>query len=81
MTARDATAIHDDPSAVGRAPVIDPDRLACLRALARKLLWLSTWTIHHANHVRPRRDGLKVGDLLHGLHEQRLLFRLLQNHA
>ena len=61
MTARDATAIHDDPSAVGRAPVIDPDHLACLRALARKLLWLSTWTIHHANHVRPRRDGLKVG--------------------
>jgi len=57
----DATAIHEDPSAVGRAPVIDPDRLACLRALAQKLLWLSTWTIHHANHVRPRRDGLKVG--------------------
>ncbi|MDP6580687.1 MAG: 1-deoxy-D-xylulose-5-phosphate synthase N-terminal domain-containing protein [Vicinamibacterales bacterium] len=25
------------------------------------MLWLSTWMIHHANHVRPNRDGLKVG--------------------
>ena len=25
------------------------------------MLWLSAWTIHHANHVRPARDGLKVG--------------------
>ncbi len=37
-----------------------PD-LAVLRALERKVLWLSTWMIHHANHVRPSRDGLKVG--------------------
>ncbi len=37
------------------------DRLACLRALEHKVLWLSTWMIHHANHVRPKRDGLKVG--------------------
>ena len=33
----------------------------CLAALERKVLWLSTWMIHHANHVRPNRDGLKVG--------------------
>jgi len=37
------------------------DRLACLMALERKALWLSTWMIHHANHLRPSRDGLKVG--------------------
>ncbi len=37
------------------------DRLACLAALERKVLWLSTWMIHHANHLRPNRDGLKVG--------------------
>jgi pyruvate dehydrogenase E1 component len=37
------------------------DRLACLRALERKVLWLATWLIHHANHERPSRDGLKVG--------------------
>lgn len=35
--------------------------LACLRALEKKILWLSSWMIHHANHVRPSRDGLKVG--------------------
>ena len=37
------------------------DTLACLRTLERRVLWLSTWTIHHANHLRPSRDGLKVG--------------------
>src|SRR3981189_278262 len=36
-------------------------RLETLSALARKVLWLSSWTIHHANHVRPGTDGLKVG--------------------
>ena len=37
------------------------DRVAMLHALERKLLWLSAWMIHHANHIRPNRDGLKVG--------------------
>ena len=37
------------------------DKLACLAALERKVLWLSTWMIHNANHLRPSRDGLKVG--------------------
>jgi pyruvate dehydrogenase E1 component len=37
------------------------DKLACLEALERKVLWLSTWMIHQANHLRPSRDGLKVG--------------------
>lgn len=32
-----------------------------LRQLERKLLWLSAWMIHHANNIRPNRDGLKVG--------------------
>jgi pyruvate dehydrogenase E1 component len=40
---------------------VDSTRLELLTALARKVLWLSSWTIHHANHVRPNRDGLKVG--------------------
>jgi pyruvate dehydrogenase E1 component len=39
----------------------EADRLAILTELHRKILWLSTWTIHHANHVRPSTDGLKVG--------------------
>ncbi len=41
--------------------VAGPDRLTMLRALERRILWLSTWMIHHANHVRPNVDGLKVG--------------------
>jgi pyruvate dehydrogenase E1 component len=32
-----------------------------LSALEQKVLWLACWTIHHANHVRESRDGLKVG--------------------
>lgn len=35
--------------------------LQCLRALERKVMWLSAWTIHNANHLRPSRDGVKVG--------------------
>ena len=38
-----------------------PLRLACLREREKKVLWLSAWTIHHANHLREARDGLKVG--------------------
>jgi pyruvate dehydrogenase E1 component len=36
-------------------------QLALLAELERKALWLSSWIIHHANHIRPNRDGLKVG--------------------
>ncbi|MBP2292039.1 transketolase-like TK C-terminal-containing protein [Azospirillum rugosum] len=35
--------------------------LACLHELERKVLWLASWTIHNANHVRPNLDGLKIG--------------------
>ena len=34
---------------------------AILTELERKVLWLATWTIHHANHLRQSIDGLKVG--------------------
>src|SRR5437762_2228710 len=40
---------------------VDSARLDTLTALARKALWLSSWTIHHANHIRASSDGLKVG--------------------
>ena len=40
---------------------IEPSRLDTLSALAKKVLWLSSWTIHNANHIRPDSDGLKVG--------------------
>ncbi|MEO6582056.1 MAG: transketolase, partial [Sphingomicrobium sp.] len=37
-----------------------PD-IAALKLLEERLRWLSAWTIHHANHIRPSPDGLKVG--------------------
>lgn len=40
---------------------VDTARLDTLTALAGKALWLSSWTIHHANHIRANADGLKVG--------------------
>ena len=36
-------------------------RLAPLSALEQKVLWLASWTIHNANHLRANGDGLKVG--------------------
>ena len=35
--------------------------LDMLRQLERRVLWLSTYMIHHANHEVDRGDGLKVG--------------------
>ncbi len=35
--------------------------IKALSAIERKVRWLSAWMIHNANHVRPNRDGLKVG--------------------
>jgi len=49
------------PSKVSSAPLAKADRLGLLQALERKVLWLSSWMIHNANHLRPSRDGLKVG--------------------
>jgi len=37
------------------------DELALLGALEKKVLWLASWTIHNANHLRDNADGLKVG--------------------
>jgi pyruvate dehydrogenase E1 component len=36
-------------------------RIPILSDLERKVLWLATWTIHNANNIRPKADGLKVG--------------------
>jgi pyruvate dehydrogenase E1 component len=42
-------------------PGLSPGDLTRLKQLERKLLWLSCWTIHNANHLRPNAGGLKVG--------------------
>ncbi len=51
----------DQPSQDQLRNDYESEKLALLRALERKILWLSAWTIHNANHLRPSRDGLKVG--------------------
>ena len=37
------------------------DKVHALETLDGRLRWLSSWTVHNANHIRPKRDGLKVG--------------------
>lgn len=32
-----------------------------LKTIEQRLLWLSHWMVHHANHIRPKADGIKVG--------------------
>lgn len=39
----------------------DAETLRLLGQLEQRVLWLASWTIHHANHIRENRDGLKVG--------------------
>ena len=51
------TPTRETPNTVSAA-------LPILRELEKKVLWLSTWMIHHANYVRQNRGGLgglKVG--------------------
>ncbi len=38
-----------------------PDALSHLKTIEQRLLWLSHWMIHNANHIRPKVDGIKVG--------------------
>src|SRR5256885_6759602 len=40
---------------------ISSDELRILGELERKVLWVASWMIHHANHIRESVDGLKVG--------------------
>src|SRR5712692_5868240 len=50
------------PGGRAREAAAAPDgKLRALQAHEKKELWLSTWMIHNANHLRPSRDGLKVG--------------------
>jgi pyruvate dehydrogenase E1 component len=53
----------DTPLSTLAPPALPADtrHVHLLKQLERKLLWLSAWMIHNANHIRPNRDGLKVG--------------------
>jgi pyruvate dehydrogenase E1 component len=35
--------------------------VALLDRIQRRVLWLATWMVHHANNLRPNPDGTKVG--------------------
>ncbi len=37
------------------------DRLSVLERIQKKVLWLGTYMVHHANSLRPNLDGAKVG--------------------
>ncbi|MCV2880237.1 transketolase [Sedimentimonas flavescens] len=38
-----------------------PTRQTHLKTIEQRLLWLSHWMIHNANHIRPKVDGIKIG--------------------
>ncbi|APX90480.1 transketolase [Brevirhabdus pacifica] len=44
-----------------RTPPTSPAPLDTMAQLERKILWLSAWMIHNANHLRAKSDDLKVG--------------------
>lgn len=49
-------------AAIEQSPTSDQDeKITVLRELQRKILWLSSWMIHNANHLRDNDDGVKVG--------------------
>src|SRR5690349_12193245 len=43
------------------ASLLSQEEYRILDAIQRRVLWLSTQMIHHANNVRPNPDDLKVG--------------------
>ena len=54
-----STPLHlIDPNS---SPIVSAERRKMLQEIEKKILWLSAWMIHNANHLRPARDGLKVG--------------------
>ena len=53
--------MNDLTATMQATPIGAAAKLHSLKQLERKLLWLSSWMIHNANHIRPNRDGLKVG--------------------
>ena len=42
-------------------PAPPPATLAALEAVQRRVLWLATSMVHHANRVRTTSSGVKVG--------------------
>jgi pyruvate dehydrogenase E1 component len=53
--------VVDDLAAPPGRGRLDAERLAQLESIERRLLWLATQIVHHANNVRPNPDKSKVG--------------------
>lgn len=54
------TPVNDDLAAKTVSTLDDP-QLEALATIERRVLWLATSIIHHANRVRPNTSGIKVG--------------------
>ncbi len=46
---------------VTRTAATRAEKVALLTEIEQRLRWLSSWTVHNANNLREKRDGLKVG--------------------
>ena len=53
--------VSTQPTPMHSIPPVDPDQLATLQEIERRILWLSTLIVHHANNVRPNAEKTKVG--------------------
>ncbi|KAJ3053103.1 hypothetical protein HK102_011780, partial [Quaeritorhiza haematococci] len=49
------------PTQTPKPPPYTPQDLTLLSEIEKRLIWLSTYTIHHANHIRPNPSGVKIG--------------------
>jgi pyruvate dehydrogenase E1 component len=45
----------------GIAAPLPAETLATLDQIQRRVLWLASYMVHHANNIRPNHDGTKVG--------------------
>ena len=57
-TERAARSLKAAPETRAAGTEVAPETLA---SLERRVLWLATSVVHHANRVRPNRSGIKVG--------------------
>jgi pyruvate dehydrogenase E1 component len=53
--------LSGSPTTTQQSPPLAETDLGTLRAVERRVLWLATAIVHHANRVRENRSGVKVG--------------------
>ena len=61
LTSLKQDVFQADVSPAALPQEITPEQLAALETIQRRVLWLATLIIHHANHVRPNPDESKIG--------------------